>query len=200
MGISNWVTDDSSSTAVFEDFEFVDQVSQDVPTEILETMLIDHGLTQSGNRKRREATHHDTMVSLIERNGCWCPSALAAGDFFPGAPLNSYDTACRKLAHCQRSSSVCSTGACFSDNTNEGFQWAIDVTDLSRGFTCRSTNACDTAICMCQVEFAKEIFELVSAAGDTMTIDDGHLDLATGNTQCVAPTGTGAGAGTGASC
>merc|ERR1711981_727111 len=121
-------------------------------------MLLDQGLTASppvnpppvGRRKREAATHTDTISQLIERNGCWCPSALAAGDHFPGVPLNSYDSACRKLAHCTNKATTCSTGACFTSNSNEGYQYAIDVTDLAKGFACRSTNQCDTAICMCQ--------------------------------------------------
>ena len=44
--------------------------------------------------------------------------------------------------------------------------------------------ACDTAVCMCIVEFGKEVSELADVDG-AMDIDDGDLDLVVGNDRCV---------------
>merc|ERR1712003_208610 len=111
------------------------------------------GYTASTDHKRRGtqyAMNSDTIVDLIQRVGCWCPSALTSNTAHHGQPINDYDTACRSLSVCMHKASSCSSGACYSGNTNEGFSNAFVAEDSDQGFACRATNACDNAVCMCQ--------------------------------------------------
>lgn len=194
-----WVYDKSAANAAFEQANFVEVADQSTPTEILEKMLSDAGLSTSQRRKRNtelSETTVDGISEMIKINGCWCPGILNDGDHFNGAPLNGYDYACRTLSQCTHRAKHCEgSGACFDENLDEGFEYAIDVSDLSKGYECRAMNGCDTAICMCQVQFAKDVFELVTANSNTMTIAEDELNLGviSGSTQCVVNVGGGVG-------
>merc|ERR1712066_261488 len=153
----------------------------------------------AGRRRKRSTTtvtEIDVISTIIQRNGCWCPSVLlSGGERFHGVPLNSYDSACRKFSHCVHVAETCTSGACFNENLDAGFEWAIDVTDLSKGFACRSDNECDTAMCMCQVQFSKDVFELITADGaNAMTFDYSHIGL-NGTTAASVCVGRGTGNG-----
>lgn len=190
------VIDDSKSNFEFQDQDFVDdEYVQEDALLVLEDMFQSLGMFDGRRRKRDTANYYDTMSDLISRNGCWCPSTLVSGEHFPGSPLNPYDSACRKLSQCTHKAKACSSGECFTENEDAGFKFAYDVNDLSKGYVCKSGNECDTAMCMCIVEFGFEVMELVVDGGNEMTIDSADLNLVAGNDKCVVTAGTGQGVG-----
>merc|ERR1711981_849122 len=111
-----------------------------------------------------------------------------------GSPVDDYDFVCHELSHCKRSAHKCTNGGCFSETQNTGFEFTWNTDDKSHG--CFGTNACDEALCQCDLLFAYDIYMLLEASQKSMTVDLNNLLYPSGEylTTCVAGSGTGNGA------
>jgi len=197
---SSALYDTSAATQTFTDSDYIHtSPNQDAPSAVLETMMEGYGIPLSGRKKRATQwiVHRDSMINAIERTGCWCPSALTSNAAHHGTPINEYDTLCKTLSSCMRKANAC---ACSSGNPNAGFSYAFNDNFDYNGFACKADNACDLAVCMCQVQFAYDV-NLALVSGDypmTYVVDDAVLDVNASSCPVPAGAGTGNGAGNGA--